>query len=448
NDRKSLSDVFYWRAGIARRSREYDQAILYYGQSITIKKEIGDKEGLADNYANLGLLNYLMGQYTTGNIQYELALDLYEEMGDHYEAGRMLLRIGNANIERGNYGQSIDFLQRALMKFELLGNDAGMGACYNSLAIAFFVQKRYDDAIKYHEDYYKLSRQNSDKQGMASSLNNLGNIYANIARDSLTELYGVDFLDYVVSNPSEKYLDINSEALSHYKRAFELEYELNHPAGIAGVLHNSGSIYMHSGKLREAQEHFMRSIVYYEELNDLKGLANTYVFLGEIKTYRKDYQKANEYFITAQSIAEEMKLYELLVKVYQGFYRLYRSQGRYKTAFDYQIKCQEIKDTLHAHVMERLNEELEYILEAEQESNVQKIDRVYELWEQQKELERARNRNRNIMLIASLSILMLLLLFAIYVYRALKLKNRANILLNEGKKEIESQRDEISIQKN
>lgn len=448
NDRKGLSDVYHWRAGIARRSREYDQAILYYGQSIVIKKEIGDKEGLADNYANLGLLYYLMGQYTMGNIQYELALDLYEEMEDHYEAGRMLLRIGNANIERGNYVQSTDFLQRALINFELLGSDAGMGACYNSLAVAFFMQEKYDDAIKYHEDHFELSRQNSDKQGMYLSLNNLGNIYANIARDSLIELYGVDFLDYVVSNPSEKYLDIYSEAWSHYKRALELEYELNNTVGIAGVLHNLGSIYLHSGKLGEAQEHFRKSIVYYEKLNDHKGLANIYILLGEIKTYRKDYQKANEYFITAQSIAEEMKLYEPLAKVYQSLFRLYRSQGRYRTAFDYQIKYQEIKDTLHAQLMERLNEELEYNLEAEKESNAQKIDRVYQLWEQQKELERARDRNRNIMLIASLSILMLLLLFAIYVYRALKLKHRANILLEKQKKEIESQRDEISIQKN
>ncbi|MCK4749810.1 MAG: tetratricopeptide repeat protein, partial [Bacteroidales bacterium] len=447
NDRMCLSDIFYWRGEMTRRSGEYDQAIFFYDRSIAMKKEIGDKEGLADNYGSVGLVYYNMEQLDRGNMQSELALDLYEEMEAHYEVGKMLLRIGNTNIEKGYYNQSIDYFKRALIKFEFLGNTTAIAACNNSLAVSYFLMERYDEAIKYHEENLELSRQNSDKMGMASSLNNLGNIHATIARDSLVSLYGDDFLDYVVSNPSEKYLEINSEAISHYGKALELVYELNDIEEIARVLNNLGSVYLISGKLSEAQSNLIRSLAYYKESSNHVGLSYVYIRLGEIRAYRKDFKKANEYFSLAQSIAGEMKLYEPLLEVNEGFSRLYKMQGRYRTSLDYQIKYQEIKDILHAKAIELLDEELEYRLEAEKKSNARKIDQVYQLWEQQKELERARERNRNIMLIASLAILLLLSVFAIYVYRALKSKHRANILLYEQKEEIESQRDEIEAQR-
>ncbi len=447
NDRMGLSDVMFWRADIARRTGNFDQAILFYNQSVAIKKEIGDREGLANNYANLGLVNYLMGQYGRGSVQLEQALDLYEELGDPYEAGRMLLRIGNVNIQKGNYEQAIDLLKSALEKFELVGDERAIGFIYNSLAVVYDEMKEYQQAIFYHGKNLDISIRNNDKQGMAFGYNNLGNMYARMAEDSLVQLYGIDFQDHIASFPSDRYMEINQKAVSHYEKALELEQELENTPGIAGVLINLGTAYMNAGKFDDAQNNLLEGLALFRELNNHEAMADAYIFLGEIKTYQGDYARARQYFQTALSLSREMHLLEPMAKAYRSYSRFYQKQGLYRSALEYRIKFQEIQDTLNTHAMELLHEELDFRLETERESNAQKIDQVYRLWEQQKQLEKARARNRTILLIASLFILLLLAVFAVYVFRALKLKQRANLMLHEQKEEIESQRDEIQAQR-
>ncbi len=447
NDRYEISEVLFRRADIARRNGEFDRAILFYDRSVAIKKEIGDREGLAKNYASLGLVNYLMGQYGTGGVQLEQALDLYEELDDPYEAGRMLLRIGNINIQKGNHEQAVGLLKQALEKFEQVGDEQGISAACNSLSVGYGELKDYGQAILYQGKNLEISIRNDDKQGMAFGYNNLGTMYAAIAEDSLTGMYGADFLDHVVAYPSRSYLEISREAVTNYEKALELEKGLGNLQGIAGVLHNLGSTYMNAGKFGEAQESLLEALDLYRDLNDYSAMADVYILLGEIKTHQEAYARANNYLKEALSISEEMQLFKPLAKTYRAWSRYYQKQGQYRTALEYQAKYQEIRDTLHTYEMDRLNEELDFRLDMERESNAQKIQQVYTLWEQQKQLEEARTRNRNILLLASLFILLLLAVFAVYVFRALRLKQRANRMLREQKEEIEAHKDEIEAQR-
>ncbi|MDB0044156.1 hypothetical protein N9F03_02415, partial [Planktomarina temperata] len=59
----------------------WDTAVDYFNQALALDKELGSKEGMASNYANLGSVAVARGEFMEARQFWVQARGLYAEMG-------------------------------------------------------------------------------------------------------------------------------------------------------------------------------------------------------------------------------------------------------------------------------------------------------------------------------------------------------------------------------
>jgi tetratricopeptide (TPR) repeat protein len=70
----SIGIVHYYKG-------EYDKALDYYGRSLTIKEELGDKAGIGNSLNNIGAVHHYKGEYNKAAEYLEKSLAIQKEIG-------------------------------------------------------------------------------------------------------------------------------------------------------------------------------------------------------------------------------------------------------------------------------------------------------------------------------------------------------------------------------
>src|SRR5579871_6424352 len=76
---KPLMERETWHTG-----RDYATARALYEESLAIRRELGDKNGIADSLSNLGEMAKEQGDYAAARALYEESLAIRRELGDKY----------------------------------------------------------------------------------------------------------------------------------------------------------------------------------------------------------------------------------------------------------------------------------------------------------------------------------------------------------------------------
>ena len=150
----------------------------------------------------------------------------------------------------------------------------------HNLAMVLQSIGNYKEAEKYYTQSLKLAEELGDKQGIASSLHQLGNIQI---------LQG----NY-------------KEAEEYYTQSLKLAEELGDKHGIAQSLHQLGVLQQYQGNYKEAEKYYTQSLELKEELGDKQGIAISLGQLGRLSERREDYKEAVEHYIIALSLFLEL----------------------------------------------------------------------------------------------------------------------------------------------
>jgi DNA-binding NtrC family response regulator/tetratricopeptide (TPR) repeat protein len=89
------------------------------------------------------------------------------------------------------------------------------------------------------------------------------------------------------------------EALYQAQKAYDILRDTGKNMRVAQVQHTMGIIYVHLGKLKEAEIQFTDAVSTYRRINDRKGIAKTYNELAQICFIRSKFDQAAEYIIDA-----------------------------------------------------------------------------------------------------------------------------------------------------
>ena len=95
-----------------------------------IRKEIGDKQGEASTYGNLGTVFRSVGQYTKAEEYLQKALVILKEIGDKKGEASTYGNLGTVFFSVGQYTKAEEYLQKALVIRQEIGDKAGVGASY------------------------------------------------------------------------------------------------------------------------------------------------------------------------------------------------------------------------------------------------------------------------------------------------------------------------------
>ncbi|PZO55520.1 MAG: hypothetical protein DCF15_10345, partial [Phormidesmis priestleyi] len=306
------------RLGIAHRSQgDYAKAIDFYQQSLEIKREISDRNGIAASLISLGNAYSSQGDYATAIDFYQQSLEIKREIGDHKGIATSLGNLGSAYSSQGDYAKAIDFQQQSLEIKRKISDRNGIANSLGNLGNAYDSQGDYATAIDFYQQSLAIKREIGDRNGIAASLNNLGNAYSSQG-------------DY-------------AKAIDFQQQSLEIKRKISDRNGIANSLGNLGNAYDSQGDYATAIDFYQQSLAIKREIGDRNGIAASLNNLGNAYSSQGDYAKAIDFQQQSLEIKREIGDRNGIAASLGNLGSAYRSQGDYAKAIDFQQQSLEIQ---------------------------------------------------------------------------------------------------------
>jgi adenylate cyclase len=376
------------------KSSDPQEAQRFADSALTISKRINFKQGESEAFKNLGVIEYLQGNYDNAIPRFEAALRIMEELHDKKNAGKICGNLGLAYAKKGNYPLALEYHLKSLKNSEEVGNKQGISASLNNIGIILLKQGNVDKALEYYKRSLEISRELADKSGISNNLINIGNIYLKKAQQE--------------------------EALTYFFQSLELRKELNNKKGVYSCYNNIGSAYMELSNYTEALKYLDMALAGKKEINDDQDIPSILLNIGYIYEKQKVYNKALEYMKQSLNTATEIENIDYIKQAWLGLSVVYDGMNNHKEGYAAFKNYVAIKDSLvNGENTDRISE-LQTLYQTE------KKDKEIQLLNKEKELQQA-NINRQRVVIIS-AVLVLVLAFSL-AYSIFKGKKRSDELL-------------------
>jgi tetratricopeptide (TPR) repeat protein len=171
------------------------QAIELFGQTLTISREIGDRQAEDAVLGNLGSCYYDLGQIPRAIELYEQALVIDREVGDLRGEASDLGNLSNCHSELGQIARAIDLYEQALVIAREIGHQEGEANLLNNLGNRHSELGQIARAIDLYEQSLAVVRQIGDRYREAMALSGLAEVYRNLGAWSQAAEYSRQAID-------------------------------------------------------------------------------------------------------------------------------------------------------------------------------------------------------------------------------------------------------------
>ena len=259
---------------------DYQQAIDFYEQRLTIARESGDREGESNALGNLGTAYNNLGDYQQAIDFYEQNLAIAREIGNRQGEGYALGNLGGAYNSLGDYQQAIDFHNQNLDIAREIGDRQGEGVSLNNLGIVYKNLGNYQQAIIFHEQSLVIFREVGDRQGEGVALGSLGNVYENLGNYQQSIVFHEQNLaiareigdrrseSAALGNLGGAYLNLGDyqQAINFHEQSLAIVREIGDRQGESIVLGNLGVVYNSLGQPGQALEQYQQALSVAQEI--------------------------------------------------------------------------------------------------------------------------------------------------------------------------------------
>ncbi len=197
-NKKDLAGSFFNIGIIYYYQKNYPEALKNYFAALNISEEIGDKKGMAISYGNIGLVYDKPGNYDEAVKNFFASLKLFEEIADKKNMVATYNNIGRSYNDLGNYAEALKMYSASLRINEDSGDKVGMALSFTNIGNIYWNEVHYPETLQNEEpskmrtpvkskkllknafeNYLaalKVRREIGDKQNLAESFFNLGNV--------------------------------------------------------------------------------------------------------------------------------------------------------------------------------------------------------------------------------------------------------------------------------
>jgi len=324
--------------------------------------------------------------------------------------GDVLVQFGNSYHMENKVDTAVMYYQKALVYFQKIKNEKGVGKVYQSFALVKRSQGDYEGSIADSRKALEIYKKLKWTVGIVNTYNNIASAYGRIQKHKEAEVYGrMAFSFSKLLNDSLKYYSMMAEYGS------KLIYSQRIDSGVFYL--NTAAIYL------ERNSMYNLLIPAYSNLAaalDLKVKSNIKIAIDAMN-------KAKHYTVLSGAKDNLRHVYFLLSQ----FYLVANEQD---SAMKYFVSTISTIDSLNIAKASELTKEIETKYETEKkELQIQK--QALEL-----EATETENKAKSTLLIISLLALVSIAVFALFAYKNYTKVKRAN-------KVIQEKNNEISLQK-
>ena len=161
---------------LANRAGEHGRAAALFEETLLLRHELGDRQGIAGSLSNLGMAAYWQADYKRAAALYEDALAMYRELENWWGVANNLLNLGAVAYWQAEYVQATALYDEALALKRKLGDARGTALTLNNLARMLYWQGDHIRAEALHVEGLALMRKLGDRRGTADSVLNLSQL--------------------------------------------------------------------------------------------------------------------------------------------------------------------------------------------------------------------------------------------------------------------------------
>ena len=159
---------------------DFQKAINYHNQSLSIAKEVGDRVGEGRAYGNLGNAYRSLGKFQEAINYHNKDLSIAQEVGDRAGEGRAYGNLGNAYHSLGKFQEAINYHNKHLSIAQEVGDRRGEGRAYGNLGNAYHSLDNFQQAWVYYNQFLSVVKEVGDRAGVGSAYGNLGSVHQSL----------------------------------------------------------------------------------------------------------------------------------------------------------------------------------------------------------------------------------------------------------------------------
>ncbi len=263
---------------LATYQGDYAAARALNEENLTLRRALGDEEGVAGALNNLGAIAHHQGDCDSARRLYEESLALRRALGDKYGMASTLNNLGLVACQQGDFTQARALCEESLGIDRALGDKQGIAFSLHNLGLIAHDQADYEVARALYAESLSLRRELGDKQGIALSLNNLGTI----AQDQG---------------------DLGT-AHALFEESLAIYRELGDKRGIALSLHDLGVVARSRGDWAASRSLHAESLTMRRRLRDKRGIAQSLEETGCLRVAEGDGTQAALLWGAAEGLRE------------------------------------------------------------------------------------------------------------------------------------------------
>lgn len=259
-----------------------------------------------------GNLRFASTQYAQALEIYQLVEKISEQIGDKEGVATTWLNMGSVYYFQGNYDRALEHYRKAEAAFVALDNRVEVARCRFGIALAYQSQRKPNEALKTFEDALKEFEAANNTTEIANTLASIGGLHYELgnyeaARQAFLRVAewspGGDSLSRVAE---AFYMQHDyGQALSYYLQALEYFKPQNSPGGMIAAYSGAANCYYYQRNYDRALEFYNRSLVIEQRVNDPAGVATRLQSIGNVHRVRGDYASALESYMKSLAVAQQ-----------------------------------------------------------------------------------------------------------------------------------------------
>ncbi|MES2837108.1 MAG: SpoIIE family protein phosphatase [Bacteroidota bacterium] len=161
--------------------QKYDVALQYLYKSLSQKKELGDKKGMAKSYINIGGVYQKLhnSKIDSAYLSYIEAEKILTELNDEKGLALVYNNLGIFFDYKKNYAKALQYYLKSSTIKEKNKEIAELSLSYNNIASIYLIENKHDKALLYAKKALEYSAITKSRNNLKNSYDILSQIYYN-----------------------------------------------------------------------------------------------------------------------------------------------------------------------------------------------------------------------------------------------------------------------------
>lgn len=415
----------------------------YLAQSYSLAVKLNYKKALGDNLFSLGVVELNEGNYEKALSLLDRSLKISALINYKSGIASSLNTMGNVYRMKGDFHTAIEHFQKSIVLRKETKEYVKLGGCYNNMGNAYRAMGDYDRALSsYYEARRLYEKYSDDIEKTNLLLLNIGTVYYDLMEYSKA----LSCYEQSLKGNPPKMLEGNAygnignvyriqkkydKAEEFFLKSLKVHGEANNKDGVCAALMDLSNNYRDLNRLEEAIQYGFKALKAAEELGDKNKICSVNISIAIIYENQKEFRKALEYAERSAKQAKEIESKEWMIGSYEVLSSVYQEFKNYEKSLEYYKLLTALKDSMFS------KQKAQSIAELETRFETDKKEKVIQLLTKDNELKEKSFKEQRIIGLSLLAGLALLFILSATLYNRYRFKQKANLLLENQKKEIE-----------